>query len=463
MRQATFTILFFLAGWASRAQFVFVPGTTHDFGNVDTWHNDPAHFRLVNTGAKPLAILRLTGNKNILAEYPKTYIQPGDTGLVVLRYYTPAEGPFSENVEVMLSASDRPVQLTVKGRIRTIAADALTACPGGQLQGTPPNFSQNFTVLDSRTGKIIPGAQFFVGTQGQSVDRFRIPVPGRAVNKTYRSGMYVLQISADGYSTVDTGIVILAGVRNFTFYLDRPLREEIPVAAVPEPERPQTPASPPPLPPPARPAETEPVAAAVADSLDTNPVLPLSRFRPNNIVFVLDVSSSMRILGRMDMLKEAMLRLTEVLRRADRVSIITFTTSPVTRIQGVDGSRKDTLSAIIRSFTASGATNGIRGLRYAYELAERHFIRDGNNMVIIGTDGVFAQTDENGVGIGALVEEYLAKNIKLGVMAFGRDAEAIRSMEKTAARGQGGFMRMDDPAKAPALLLEQIRVQSARP
>lgn len=461
MRRYTILILLLITNWASQAQFVFVPGQTIDFGYVENWHNPPAIFHLVNTGTKPLAILKLTGSKNIVAEYPRNYIQPGDTGKIIIRYYTPIESSFSENVDVSLTASFEPVRLTLKGKIKSIASDALTACPNEQIQGSAPNFSQQFIVLDAETEKAIPGAHFFVGTQGQMLDEFKIPNSGRGVTKTYKSGMYVLQISAEKYSTVDTGIVILAGQRTFTFYLKKNVVEPEPVVAVTIPEPEPTPIvqhTPPPTPVVSQ-VPTQPIPV---DTANENTVLPLSKYKPNNIVFVLDVSASMRILGRIDMLKESMLKLTEVLRQADRISIITFTTTPKTRIQGVAGNQKDTLNKIIRSFTAGGATNGIRGIRYAYELAEKNFIADGNNMVIIGTDGVFAQTDENGVNIHTIVQEYLDKDIKLGVMAFGRDEEAIKSMEKTANKGQGGFMRMSNPAEAPQLLLEQVKAQSAR-
>lgn len=468
MRGHILFLIGFCAGFAARAQYAFVPGQTHDYGTVETWRNDPAVFHLVNTGGQNLAILKMTGSKDIVAEYPKSYIAPGDTAHIVLRYYTPAEGPFSEGVDVTLSTAPQPVRLTLKGRIKTIGADALTACPGTQLQGTPPNFSQTFVALDAQTGKTIPAALFYMGSRGESVDRFRLPTPGRAVTKTYPSGMYVVRVEAEGYHTLDTGIVILAGQKAFTFYLGKTEPEPAPLAQVPEPEVPHTPevpeqpVRPAPVPVPATPAVPVPETAARWDSTETNAVLPLDKFKPNNIVFVLDVSSSMRILGRIDMLKASMLHLAGVLRKADRVSIITFTTSPVTRIQGAAGSQKDTLNAIINSLSASGATNGIRGLRFAYELAERHFIADGNNLVIIGTDGMFAQTDENGIPVTEMVEEYLGKSIKLGVMAFGRDETAIQSMEKMARKGKGGFMRMDNPEKAPELLLEQIKQQSER-
>lgn len=448
--------------WSTQAQFTFVPGQTHDFGTVETWRNDPAVFHLVNTGAKNLAILKMTGSKNIVAEYPKSYIAPGDTAHIILRYYTPTEGPFSEGVDIMLSVTPQPLRLTLKGKIKTIGSDALTACPGEQLQGTPVNFSQSFVALDAQTGKAIPGALFYMGTRGESVDRFKLPTPGRAVTKTYSSGMYVVRVQAEEYETLDTGIVILAGQRSFTFYLSKTQPQEVPLAQVPEPELPATPATPAPTPQPVPAAVPVPEATARWDSTETNAVLPLERFKPNNIVFVLDASASMRILGRMDMLKAAMLHLTQVLRKADKVSIITFTTSPITRIQGANGTQKDTLNGIVRSMNAAGATNGIRGLRFAYELAERHFIADGNNMVIIGTDGMFSQTDENGLPITDMVAEYLSKNIKLGVMAFGRDDAAIQSMEKMARKGQGGFIRMNNPENAPQLLLEQIKKQSER-
>lgn len=459
MRQTSLLLICFcLAILSVRAQFVFVPGQTIDFGQVEEWRNNPADFYLVNTGQKPLAILKLVGSGNIVAQYPKTYINPGDTGKISISFYTPHTGAFSETVEVMLSASFEPVKLSIKGKIKNLASDALTACPGDNMQGTPPSFSQKFIALDAITGKVIPGTEFYVGTQGEWLDRFKIPAGGKPVNKTYKSGLYALKIRAEGYLPLDTGIVILAGNRSYTFYLNKtiePVLVGITPVPVPEPE---------PVPPVVNPVPPPKVIPPPVgpDTSIIYPDFPITEFKPNNIVFILDVSSSMRLLGRLDMLKEAMLRLVTVLRPVDRVSIITFTTSPVTRIQGAYGNQHDTLSSIIRSFTAAGATNGIKGLKYAYELAENHFIEGGNNMVIIGTDGVFAQTDENGVNILTLVESYVAKQIKLGVMAFGRDAEALKSMEKVAAKGNGGYMRMDEPARAAELLLEQIRLQSRR-
>jgi Ca-activated chloride channel family protein len=183
--------------------------------------------------------------------------------------------------------------------------------------------------------------------------------------------------------------------------------------------------------------------------------MPLEKFKPNNLVFVLDVSSSMRILGRMELLKKAMIQLTAALREADRVSIITFSTIPVLRIKGIPGNQKDTLNGIIHSLSAAGATYGIRGLRFAYELAEKNFIPDGNNTVIIATDGEFPQTDEHGTDIQIIIRDYLEKNIKLSVMAFGRDAEALKSMEKMATKGAGGYMRMDGTETPPERLLQQ--------
>lgn len=445
--------LLILSNWAVYAQFVFIPGQTFDFGTIENWQNNPATFSVVNAGTKNMAILKLSGSKNILAEYPKNYIAPGDTAHILIRIYTPHEGPFSENLELMLSSTPEPLKLTVKGKIKSFAGNALMDCPSDNLQGSPATFNQQFLVVDETTQKPIPGAQITIDRFARQLDKFKIPQSGKPVKKTYLSGLYTLLIEADGYPVVDTGIVILAGERAFTFYLKK---EDIPLISMDLP-----PPAPEVIPPPVVP-QPDITRVPVADTVSGSTLLPEWKYKPNNIVFVLDVSSSMRILNRMDMLKTAMLKLTEELRPGDRISIITFTSKPEVHLSGVKGSEKETLRSLIESFQASGSTNGIKGLKTAYNLAETYFIAEGNNVVIIGTDGEFPQTDEEGNNVSSLIDGYSRKNIKLGVMAFGRDAEALKSMEKMAHLGSGGYMRMDNPELSPMLLLEQIQLLSER-
>lgn len=434
-------------------QFSLLPGNTLDYGQVDVWRNQPGELKVLNTGNRPLAILKISGSNNLTAEYPKTFLAPGDTATIIFRLYTPHSGAFSEQADLFLSASEKPLRITVKGSIKSIASDALTACPTGGLQGPPPPFLQRFIALDHETDLPIPGARFNLLSYSGYMDNFKIPGNGNAVTKNYRTGEYSVSVIADEYLPIDSGLLILPGEHDFRFFLRKPKPTVTAPDPLPQPE-----------------PEPQPqITEIVPDSLPSpttesggSSIMPLDKFKPNNLIFVLDVSSSMRILGRIELLKKAMIQLTEALREADRVSIITFSTAPVLRIKGVPGNQKDTLNGIIRSLSAAGATYGIRGLRFAYELAEKNFIPEGNNTVIIATDGEFPQTDEHGTDIQTIIRDYLEKNIKLGVMAFGRDAEALKSMEKMAAKGAGGYMRMDGADASPELLLLEIMKQSER-
>jgi hypothetical protein len=450
-----YPILFLLFHFscAVSGQFALVPGNTLDYGQVDVWRNQPGQLQIVNTGNRPLAILKISGSANLTAEYPKNFIPPGDTATLIFRLYTPHSGIFTEQADLFLSASEKPMRITVKGNIKSIASDALTACPVLGLQGPPPPFlpsQQRFTALDQETDRAIPASRFTLISYSGYRDDFKTPGNGKAVTKNYRTGEYALSVHADGYLPIDSGLLILPGEHEFRFYLKKPKPTVTEPKPLPEPE------------PEPQPQLTQITPDTTKTETGGSSIMPLEKFKPNNLVFVLDVSSSMRILGRMELLKKAMIQLTEALREADRITLITFSTAPVLRIKGVPGNQKDTLNGIIRSLSAAGATYGIRGLRYAYELAEKNFISEGNNTVIIATDGEFPQTDEHGTDIQTLIRDYLEKNIKLGVMAFGRDAEALKSMEKMAAKGAGGYMRMDGAESSPKQLLLEIMKQSER-
>lgn len=454
MHRHFFLFLFYRFSFVSFGQFiVLLPGNTLDYGQVDVWKNQPAELKVLNIGSRPLAILKISGSNNLTAEYPKTFLAPGDTATVIFRLYTPHSGAFTEQADLFLSTSEKPIRITVKGNIKTIASDALTACPTEALQGPPPPFMQRFIALDQETNRPVPGARFSLLSYSGYSDDFKIPGNGNAVTKNYRTGEYAISVRAEEYFPIDSGLLILPGEHDFRFYLRKPKPTVTAPEPLPEPD-----------------PEPQPqITQIIPDTLPKpktetggSSIMPLEKFKPNNLVFVLDVSSSMRILGRMELLKKAMIQLTAALREADRVSIITFSTIPVLRIKGIPGNQKDTLNGIIHSLSAAGATYGIRGLRFAYELAEKNFIPGGNNSVIIATDGEFPQTDEHGMDIQSIIRDYLEKNIKLGVMAFGRDAEALKSMEKMATKGAGGYMRMDGADTSPERLLLEIMKQSER-
>ncbi len=110
---------------------------------------------------------------------------------------------------------------------------------------------------------------------------------------------------------------------------------------------------------------------------------------PSQLVFLIDVSGSMDMPNRLPLLKSAFRLLVNNLREKDSVAIVVYGGMVGTMLNTTSGGEKETILNAIDSLTPGGSTPGESGIRIAYNLARNHFIRGGNNRVILATDGDF--------------------------------------------------------------------------
>ncbi|HEX6644606.1 MAG TPA: von Willebrand factor type A domain-containing protein, partial [Gemmatimonadales bacterium] len=110
---------------------------------------------------------------------------------------------------------------------------------------------------------------------------------------------------------------------------------------------------------------------------------------PSNLVFLIDVSGSMQSPDKLPLVKQAFRVLVGELRPEDRVAIVVYAGSAGLVLPPTPGSETETILAAIERLEAGGSTAGGAGIRLAYDVARRHFVHDGNNRVILATDGDF--------------------------------------------------------------------------
>ncbi|MCB0509473.1 MAG: VWA domain-containing protein, partial [Bacteroidetes bacterium] len=110
-----------------------------------------------------------------------------------------------------------------------------------------------------------------------------------------------------------------------------------------------------------------------------------------------------------------------------------------------------------------GLTYGVNGLQTAYELLQYYYIGDGNNQIILATDGLFSSVN------APITENELNKevrkqasnnNIRLSVIGFGQDEEGEKLMQKLASNGEGQFIQIKNPWEAKTVLIEEIKLNS---
>lgn len=175
-----------------------------------------------------------------------------------------------------------------------------------------------------------------------------------------------------------------------------------------------------------------------------------------NLVFLLDVSGSMNASDKLPLLQRAFGMLAENLTEKDRVSIVTYAGEDSVLLEGETGDHTEQIMEVLDSLSASGSTNGGRGIQTAYEIAEEYFIEGGNNRIILATDGDLnvGQTSES--ELTELVEKKRESGVYLTVLGFGTGNIKDNKMEALADHGNGNYAYIDSVQEAKKVLVEEM-------
>lgn len=168
----------------------------------------------------------------------------------------------------------------------------------------------------------------------------------------------------------------------------------------------------------------------------------------NNLVFLIDVSGSMRSADKLELLKTSFRYLTEQLTEKDTVSIVTYSGNERVVLTGCPGSQKQRILTAVDSLEAGGATNGQAGLQKAYSIAADYFIEGGNNRIIMASDGDLNVGISSAEELKSYVETKRDQGIYLSVLGFGTGNYRDANMEAIANNGNGVYYYIDGAAEA---------------
>ena len=176
----------------------------------------------------------------------------------------------------------------------------------------------------------------------------------------------------------------------------------------------------------------------------------------SNLVFLLDVSGSMYSEDKLPLLQKSFSLLTEELTEKDKVSIVVYAGEDRVVMEGVSGSSHKEITEAINSLEAGGSTAGSAGLITAYKIAEKYFIKGGNNRVILATDGdlnVGLTTQEE---LENLITKEKESGVYLSVLGFGKGNIKDNKMETLADKGNGNYSYIDSLTEAKKVLVEEM-------
>lgn len=184
--------------------------------------------------------------------------------------------------------------------------------------------------------------------------------------------------------------------------------------------------------------------------------IPTEQLPASNLVFLIDVSGSMWGANRLDLVKSSLKLLVNNLRNKDKVAIVTYAGSAGVKLEATSGGDKQKIREAIDELTAGGSTAGGAGIHLAYQIAKKNFISDGNNRIILCSDGDFNVGVSSAEGLEQLIEKERKSGVHLTVLGYGMGNYKDKKIQVLAEKGNGNHAYIDNLQEANRVLVGEF-------
>lgn len=442
MKKLLSILILLLVCLSYNAQVVFNQ-SYHNLGEVNKEDKKYFDFTLTNAGTKTAHILRIEEPYGIDVKFSNKEILPDSTVIVRVKYTPKKKGKFKKDIPVWISVNNEPITFTIEGDAKTFDINESLTCPDFTTKKKPEELRSDLKikVVDVNTKEPIKDATVEIIWGGLVYKKLTTNKKGET-SQNLKWGNYYFVVNAEGYGTEERDFYVNQKNNFIEFQLGEPKEELIvKVDTVEE-------------------VDPEIVIIEPEDTVSTKD-LPVNLYAPNNIVFCIDVSVSMKQEGRLDLLKASMIELLNGLRRIDRLAIVTYASSTDVVLRSDYVTNKAEITQLIQDLTAGGYTAGAKGIKKAYQVARSNFIEGGNNQVIIATDGAF-NLNSSKSSVLEDVAENLERGVTISVVGVKNERKTVKSMKAIAETGKGNYIHIESYAQAKPLLMNEIKLNSRK-
>ncbi len=184
--------------------------------------------------------------------------------------------------------------------------------------------------------------------------------------------------------------------------------------------------------------------------------IAIEELKPSNLVFLIDVSGSMGDAGKLPLLKKSFRMMVDQLKEEDRVSIVVYASETGVALPSTSGADKEKILGVVDELRASGSTAGGEGIQLAYKVAAENFIEDGNNRVILATDGDFNVGISRTSELVKYIESKRNEGIYLTALGFGMGNYKDDKLQRLADNGNGNHAYIDNPREAKKVMVTEL-------
>jgi len=424
----------------------------HNFGTLLRSSQNWVDLPILNESDKPAYIFRIELEKGFEAKFSAKKIMPGSTEYIRISFTPRKEGPFRFSLPIYTSAWNEPKSVEIRGE-STFAESGIIPCPAFGESSTQRIANLSIEVI-TPDGNPIENAEVIIAPSNGEKISLKTNEFGQ-VDQSLVYGPYSVFIEKET-EKFDT----LLQVNAVNDFLSVSLNYKIPETAlnqmpdeetIPEAETTETPIAV------INPVE-EQTAPSEPISKEEYPNFSLKQYRPNNLVFLVDVSTSMKQNDKLDLLKSTMIELLELLRPVDRFALISYSSDTKVLVETKSNLDKASCIQSIRSLEAGGNTAGAKALKKAREISLNQFIENGNNEVFLATDGAFNEGVEKALRESRKMDR---KEVKLSVLGIKCGPFTTKQMKELVSEGEGGFIPIAAEGESGALLIDQVKKNSA--
>jgi len=185
--------------------------------------------------------------------------------------------------------------------------------------------------------------------------------------------------------------------------------------------------------------------------------LDYNDLKSSNFVFLLDVSGSMGSTNKLPLLKKSLIKLVNNLGRKDKVAIVVYAGAAGLVLPSTPATQKDKIINALNNLSSGGSTAGGAGIKLAYKIAKEVYIEDGNNRVILATDGDFNVGTSSTGALVKLIEQKRKDDIYLTILGYGMGNYKDGRMEEISNAGNGNYFYIDSEKEANKVFGKEMR------
>lgn len=476
-------VLFFALSFSTKSQILF-DKTNYDFDELFASSERFVDFKITNSGKKKEYLLSVRKPNEVTYLVNGQYLDPDSSLIIRLKPNSKKLGKFNYEVEVYTSVKLTPTILKINGNIKEFEENnvsALQACPdfGSKPSVYATNFKITVVTIDKETKEILSNSTVSMIQNGLPIGNWKTNKNGQIVEKIPLGYTYFYSTHL-GYLPTEQGTYVNFQRNYIVLELSKNPKIELPI-----PVEFQNP--------------TKPIESAIAEkpiekidsqvavleeipltietlvaqepttqvaeivSVDFNQIpfenFDSQYFKPINVVFVLDKSSSMLQGDKLELMKYSLFQLTNYLRPEDKMSIVTYSSTAKVLVPPTAGNEKDFIKKPIEKIRPGGGTAGGDGIKLGFEQAVIGYMKDGANLVVVITDGAF---NKNSDDYQKSIEKHKNLGINLSVVGIKNLIQDEAKMKEAAKIGNGRYVPIFKLADAQKNLIQEIRISAFR-